>query len=227
MVQQNSISSYPKMLVGSSFGACSLGESSGLCEWTTKVSLCQYCLCAICSRAVLVQICVTQLLPCYSWAKELRVLGRTGEKQRKILGLSSLGNKTWISEPGMLVLPLGDVGWSSPLSLWYLSWIQAGFSGSHWYRLVEDVPSGKERCRLQTAHGHSLLCQELCSNSLASFPELPAAGEHKLWQQLSHLNARGGNGIKTLETSPVNFSGKLPFGPDWVKLGSDLTCVSH
>lgn len=38
------------------------------------------------------------------------MLGRTGEKHRKILGLSKLGNKTWISEPGMLVLPLGDVG---------------------------------------------------------------------------------------------------------------------
>lgn len=41
--------------------------------------------------------------------RTLRVLGRTGENQRKILGLSNLGNKTWISEPGMLVLPLGDV----------------------------------------------------------------------------------------------------------------------
>lgn len=42
--------------------------------------------------------------------RNLRVLGRTGEKQRKILGLRNLGNKSWMSEPGMLVLPLGDVG---------------------------------------------------------------------------------------------------------------------
>lgn len=37
----------------------------------------------------------------------------------------------------------------------------------------------------------------------------------------------GGNGKNTLKTSPVNFSGKLPLGADWVKLGSDLTCVFH
>lgn len=45
-----------------------------------------------------------------SWAKEPRSVGENRENQRKILGLSNLCSKTWISEPGMLVLPVEDVG---------------------------------------------------------------------------------------------------------------------
>lgn len=64
----------------------------------------------------------------------------------------------------------------------------------------EDVLSAKERCELETAQGHPLLCRELCSQqpgiSLCS-ADLTAAEEHKCWQQLSHQNARGGAMEKT------------------------------
>lgn len=46
----------------------------------------------------------------------------------------------------------------------------------------EEVLSAKERCELEIAQGHSLLCQELCSQqpgiSLGS-ADLTAAEEHK------------------------------------------------
>lgn len=48
--------------------------------------------------------------PAVPGLRNLRELGRTGENQRKILGLSNLCSKTWISKPGMLVLPVGDSG---------------------------------------------------------------------------------------------------------------------
>lgn len=186
-----------KCWFGSSFGACSLGESWGLWVSEQLKCLCASIVSAICSRAALAQTChtIAALLFyfCNSWAKEPWSVGKNRENQRKILGVSNLCSKTWIREPRMLVLPAGDVRWSSPLTLeqflvWYLSWIQAEFSGRsrHWW---EDVVSSKERWRLETAQSHSLLCQELCSIqpgiSLCS-AELTAAQEHKWWQELYH-----------------------------------------
>lgn len=105
--------------------------------------------------------------------RNIRVLGRTGENQRKILDLSNLCSKTWISEPGMLVLPVGDAG-CSPLSLqssfsWGVSWIEVEFSESLIQTLVGGCSLSKGKVQV--------------GNSTWPFPPVPGALFPTAWDQ--------------------------------------------
>lgn len=78
-------------------------------------------------------------------------------------------------------------------------------------------------------------CKEhMASCARSSVPNsLGPACAQQISQQLRNTNDGRNYPIKMQgeamekKTSPVNFSGKLPVGADWVKLGSNLTCVFH
>lgn len=169
--------------------------------------------------------------------RNLRVLGRKGANQRKMLCLSNFCSKTWISEPGMLVLPVGDcMKFSFTLEQFLCGvsagsrWNSQGVTDPRWW---ED-PLLRFSQQRKGAGWNSTWPFPAVLGAL--FPPEGSACAQQISQQLRNTNAGrnyptemqgGGNGKSTLKTSPVNFSGKLPLGTDWVKLGSDLTFVFH
>lgn len=189
-VQQNSISSYPKMLVGGSFGACSLGES-----WELWVSERLKGLCA--------SIVSVQSVPEQPWhrlvshncclaipgLRNLRVLGRKGEKQSKILGLSNLGSKlgSQSQECSRARNALGDVGWSSPLSLWSSSLCDISAGSRQNSQGVTDPDSGG---RMFPQERKGAGCKEhMASCARSSVPNsLGAACAQQISQQLRNTN---------------------------------------
>lgn len=129
--------------------------------------------------------------------RNLRVLGRKGTNQRKMLCLSNFCSKTWISEPGMLVLPVGDCMKFSSFTLGqFLSgvsagsrWNSQGVTDPHWW---EDplLRFSQQRKGAGWKQHMAIPCYARSSVptrgiSLCS-ADLSAAEEHKCWQELSH-----------------------------------------
>lgn len=204
-----------------------------LSEWTAEVSLCQYCLRAICSRAVLAQICVTQLLPGYSWAKEPQ---RNRGEQEKTRGkywvwvtfavkLGSQSQKCWFC----LLEIQDEVLFYSRAVSHVVSQLDLG--GILRESLIQTLVGGCSLSRGKVQGG----------NSTWPFPPVPGALFPTAWDQSvlnsSHsswgtqmmaaiipLKCKGRQWKKCPRNLPCKFLRKAA---DCIKLGSDLTCVFH